>query len=327
MTAAGEGVVRAGLAPEQLKPVLVWHTRAEEYRKILMQHLPGVPIQTHSGPGPLRQACNADVLLTWTLPAGSLSQLPKLRWIHATGAGVDHLLDRPDLPPTVWLSRSDGRFGQQVAEYVLGYLLHTLLKIEDYRRDQDRGAWLARPRPLLADCRVGVIGLGHIGGAIAERLACFGPQVMGVCRSARPVPHVDRVFAQANWRAMLPLCDALVLAAPLTDQTRGMIDAEALQALPAGATLINVGRGRVVDEAALLEALRDGHLGAAVLDVFDEEPLPPDNPLWTEPNAWVTPHIAAPSEVEPIAAEFAVNYRRFVSGDPLLNQVDTDRGY
>ena len=126
---------------------------------------------------------------------------------------------------------------------------------------------------------------------------------------------------------MLPLCDALVIAAPLTPESENKVDSEALQALPRGATLINVARGRLVEEKALLESLRSGQLGAAVLDVFAEEPLDPDSPLWEEPRAWLTPHIAAPTENEPLADDFAANYGRFVAGQPLRHEVDRQRGY
>ena len=136
------------------------------------------------------------------------------------------------------------------------------------------------------------------------------------------MPHVRRVFTPGDWRAMLPHCDALVLAVPLTDETRGMIDAAALAALPATAVLVNVARGALVDEDALLQALRDGRLGAAVLDTLTEEPLPP-----AEPRAWITPHVAGPSEIEPIADEFADNYRRFARGAGLENVVDRRLGY
>ena len=266
-------------------------------------------------------------MLAWALPPDAFIQLPRLRWLQATGAGVDELLGRADLPEDVRVTRSLGRFGIQAAEYTVGYLLHWLLRLEDYRRNQDRGVWRQLARPLLADRTVGIIGLGTVGAAIAERLTAFGTTVIGVCRTARPLPNVKRVYAMEDWRRMLPACDALVLAVPLTESTRGMIDEDALRALPAGSALVNVARGAIVQADALLATLRDGHLAAAVLDVFDQEPLPPDSPLWTEPRAWLTPHVAAPSEIEPIADEFAANYQRFIDGESLHNEVGRSRGY
>ncbi len=322
-----EGALQARPAAEEIEPILVWHPRAEEYRRALLARLPGVPIELRTGAPQSPSRSEAGVLLSWALPPDAFQQLPRLRWLQATGAGVDELLARDDLPESVRVTRSLGRFGAQAAEYTVGYLLHWLLRLEDYRRNQDRGVWRQLARPLLADRTVGIIGLGTVGSAIAERLTAFGTNVMGVCHSARPLPNVSRVYAMEDWRRMLPDCEALVLAVPLTAATRGMIDEAALRTMPAGSALVNVARGAIVEADALLATLRDGHLASAVLDVFDQEPLPPDSPLWTEPRAWVTPHIAAPSEIEPIADEFAANYQRFINGEPLQHEVDRSRGY
>ncbi len=326
MTLADENVARLEPDIEQIAPILVWHSRAEDYRKALMQRLPGVPVEVRSGAVRAKPS-EARALLTWSPPPGALGQLQALEWIHVMGAGVDGLLGRDDLSADVQLTRSLGRFGTQMAEYVVGYLLHQLIAIEDYRRDQDRGVWNGQPRPLLQDSHIGVIGLGSIGQVVAERLAAFGAEISGVCRTARPVPHVRHVYDARNWRQMVPACDALVLTLPLTQESRGMIDADVLAQMRPGAVLINVSRGELIDEEALILALRDGVLGAAVLDVFEHEPLPDESPLWIEPRAWVTPHIAGPSEVDSIATEFADNYRRFVEGTPLANLVDRQRGY
>jgi phosphoglycerate dehydrogenase-like enzyme len=322
-----EGALRTRPAEQGIEPILVWHPRGEEYRRALMTRLPSVPIEVRTGAPQAPARSEAGVLLTWALPPDAFDQLPRLRWMQATGAGVDELLRRDDLPDGLRVTRSVGRFGLQAAEYAVGYLLHWLLRIEDYRRNQDRGVWRQLPRPLLGDRTVGIIGLGAVGLAIAERLGNFGTHVVGVSRTARPLPHLQRVYAIDAWREMLPTCEALVVAAPLTDATRGMVDEAALRAMPAGSLLVNVARGAIVEAAALLATLRDGHLAAAVLDVFDQEPLPPDSPLWTEPRAWITPHVAAPSEIDPIADEFAANYQRFINGEPLHNEVDPEHGY
>lgn len=318
---------KATQAPEELPPVVVWHRRAEEYRRALAPRLPGVRIETVSGLRASQGAFDARVLLTWTIPPGELQRFPQLQWVQSSGAGVDHLLVRDDLGPGVLVTRSLGRFGAQTAEYVIGYLLSLLLGVETYRRDQDRAVWRPRARPLLRDLTVGIVGLGSLGSEIAEKLDRMGAQVLGVCRQPRPVPHVQRVFPADGWRDMLPHCGALVLAAPLTAETRGMVDAEALAALPPEAALINISRGALIDEKALLGALRAARLQAAVLDTFETEPLAPESQLWTEPRAWITPHVAGPSEVEPIAEEFADNYRRFAAGAEMANMVDRELGY
>ena len=326
-------------------PVVVWQNQAEAYREALEARLPEVSIEpiepggTHAelleaaaagDPGAQQEAAcfvDAEVVLAWKMPAGVLRVFPGLRWVQVTGAGIDHFLGREDLPDDVALTRSLGRFGMQVAEYAVGYLLHGLLDIAGYREQQTRHAWERGERPLLADSTVGIMGLGSLGLPTARTLAALGASVVAATRSGNPEEGVDQVFGFDTWRDMLPQCDALVLAIPLTDETEGLIDAAALAALPPGAVLINVARGALIDDAALINALDRGHLGAAVLDVFSEEPLPADHPLWERSGAWITPHIAAPSELDAMIDEFVANYERFVEGRTLINLVDRRRGY
>lgn len=321
------GTVSTKDAPEARPPILVWHPRADQYRTAILDRLGSVHVEAWGESTRPATRSVAEVLLAWQLPPQALTRLPHLRWLQATAAGVDQLLDREDLAESVTLTRSLGRFGVQAAEYVVGYLLQHLLGVDAYGRDQEAGRWQPRDRPLLADMTVGVLGLGSLGATIADRLAAFGAEVIGICRHGRPADSVRRVVAAERWRSALPYCQALVLAVPLTAATRGMVDAEALGHLPPGALLINVARGELVDETALLEALRSGHLGGAVLDVFATEPLPSDSPLWSEPGARLTPHIAGPSEIDSIADEFAANYRRWLAGQTLDNVVDRARGY
>jgi len=312
--------------------VIVWHAQAEAYRDALLERLPGARVDaiTSDREGATERAPSLDpaaVLWTWKVPEGILPRMPSLEWIQVTGAGVDHFLGTDGLRPDVVITRSLGRFGVQVAEYVVGQLLAHLLDVTGYRERQLEHRWDRRDRPLLADRTVGVVGLGSLGLPIARALAAMGARVLGVRHSEGDVETVDEVFSFDRWRSMLPRCDALVLAAPKTSRTVGMVDAEALAALPRGAVLINVARGDLVDDDALLAALDAGDLAAAILDVFRTEPLPDDHPLWSHPRAWVTPHIAAPSEIGPMVDEFVENYRRFVAGEPLLNVVDRERGY
>ncbi len=330
--------------------ILVWHSQSDAYGDALRARLPETPIEAinaarhetgaaalrapESGPtvgddasAAAEAMSSAEVLLAWKVPPGALAPMPALRWVQVTGAGVDHFLESSELAAAVTVTRSLGRFGVQVSEYVVGYLLHHLIGIGAYRDQQRRHHWTPGERPLLADRTVGIVGLGSLGLPTARALAALGARVLGVRRSGLALEGVDEVFAAANWRDMLPACDALVITAPKTADTVGMIDREALAALPPGAVLINVARGELVDEDALLAALDSGHLGAAVLDVFASEPLPEDHPLWDQPGVLITPHIAAPSEVEVIADEFAENYRRYVAGRELVNVVDRSRGY
>ncbi len=320
---------------KRLPQITVWHTQGDAYGDALRDRLPEVPIDVvpatdhDSGAAPPGSPVGGEteVLLAWKVPEGALAGMPGLRWVQVSGAGVDHFLHRDNLPANVLLTRSLGRFGIQVAEYVVGYLLYELLSIERYRDRQHQCLWEREERPLLADRTVGIIGLGSLGLPIARSLGALGTRVLGVRHTGKPVEGVAEVFSSARWRDMLPRCDALVIAAPKTADTIGMVDAAALAALRPGAVLVNVARGDLVNEAALIEGLDSGRLGAAILDVFATEPLPPDNPLWQHPRARITPHIAAPSEVEIIADEFAENYRRFVEQREMINTVDRARGY
>lgn len=308
--------------------ILVCHERANTYREALEERLSGVSIEAVTRASALDSGrSNAPILLAWQLPPGALRNLTGLRWIQVTGAGVDHFLRRDDLPEEVTLTRSLARFGVQVAEYTIAYLLHHLVGVAGYRSQQHERRWEQHPRPLLTDMTFGIVGLGSLGLPTAAALSGLGARVLGVRRSKTPAAGVDRVFSIENWREMLPLCDALLITAPRTPDTIGLIDAEALAALPEGAVVVNVARGDIIDEEALLAALDSGHLGAAILDVFAREPLPENHPLWSHRRAWVTPHIAAPSEIGPVADEFAANYRLYLRGEALNNVVDRGRGY
>ena len=330
--------------------VCVWHTQGDTYRDALRKRLPDTPIEAinaaahetgeavlgapdsgtvanHATSLITDAISSAEILLAWKVPPRTLTSMPALRWVQVTGAGVDHFLESTELSAAVILTRSLGRFGIQISEYVIGYLLHHLIGIDTYREKQRSHEWARNNRPLLADRTVGIIGLGSLGLPTANALTALGARVLGVNHSGLAVPGIDDVFSAKSWHNMLPACDVLVIAAPKTVETVGMIDQRALGTLPKGAILINVSRGELIDEDALLEALENGHLGAAVLDVFAAEPLPEDDPLWDQSRAWITPHIAAPSEIEVIADEFAKNYRRYVAGDSLLNEVDRRRGY
>ena len=330
--------------------VCVWHTQGDTYRDALRKRLPDTPIEAinaaahetgeavlgaldsgtvanHATSLIADAISSAEILLAWKVPPRTLTSMPALRWVQVTGAGVDHFLESTELSAAVIVTRSLGRFGIQISEYVIGYLLHHLIGIDTYREKQRSHEWARNNRPLLADRTVGIIGLGSLGLPTANALTALGARVLGVNHSGLAVPGIDDVFSAKSWHNMLPACDVLVIAAPKTVETVGMIDQRALGTLPKGAILINVSRGELIDEDALLEALENGHLGAAVLDVFAAEPLPEDHPLWDQSRAWITPHIAAPSEIEVIADEFAKNYRRYVAGDSLLNEVDRRRGY
>jgi glyoxylate/hydroxypyruvate reductase A len=269
---------------------------------------------------------DADIIYGWKFPADLLPRATRLRWLHVMGAGVDWAL--PTLPADVTVTRVPGVFGVWMREYVLGWCLALTQRTETYRTAQRERRWREDVLPeRVAGKTMTIVGLGDIGRTIAAGARALGMRVLGVSRSGRRVRGVARVYRLPRLRRALAEADVVVVVLPLTETTRGLLDAGALAAMKPTAWLFNIGRGAVVDEAALLAALRERRLGGAVLDVFATEPLPPEHPLWTLDNVVVTPHISGPSVPEEIAPVFDDNLARWLVGRPLRHVVDRARGY
>lgn len=288
-----------------------------------------------------------EVLYTTGL-APAPEAAPALRWVQGHFAGVDHFLDHP-LLERVTLTTASGVHAPNMAEYILMMMLavaHHLPRMIEY---QKKVAWpkerwaLFAPRELRGGT-VGIVGYGSVGREVARVAKVFGMRVLAMKRDVQraadegwglsgvgdpAVENVEHLYPPEALRSMLSESDFVVLTLPLSPATRGLIGAEALKAMKREAILINVARGGVVDEAALIEALRAGAIGGAALDVFVEEPLPAASPLWTLPNVILSPHISGftPEYDNRAMALFAENLRRYVAGEPLLNRVDVTRGY
>jgi phosphoglycerate dehydrogenase-like enzyme len=276
-----------------------------------------------------RHLADAEVLLGWRLPVADLARAPRLRWIQLTSAGADHVLDaRPDLGDVV-LTNARGIHGALMADYAIGVMVMLQWGFPRLLRLQQARTWRHQyTEPLAGKC-LGVLGVGAIGGEIARRGAAMGMTVLGLRREPRPAEGVDRMYGPDGLGELLPRCDFVVVVVPATPETRRMLGERELRAMRRGAYLVNVARGSVVDEAALVRALADGWLGGAALDVFETEPLPAESPLWAMDNVIVTAHIAGepdeyPKRVMGVVAENVVRWRE---GRPLLNVVDPGRGY
>lgn len=257
--------------------------------------------------------------------ASVIDDLPQVEWVQSMWAGVRPLLDGPRSDYV--LTGVKGVFGPLMAEYVAGYLLaHELRVVERWKR-QRRHAWYERPSGTLRGKRAGIMGTGSIGCDIADMLVKLDLRVLGLNRSGRPCEPFERVFAAADLHTFLRELDYLITVLPDTPQTRHILDDAALNGLPPHALLVNVGRGSAVDTAALIDALENKRLGGAVLDVFEDEPLPADSPVWNAPGLIVTGHVAAPSLPDQITPIFLDNYERFCSGQPLRHRIDFERGY
>jgi glyoxylate/hydroxypyruvate reductase A len=269
----------------------------------------------------------ADVAYAWKLPSMLYGKAPRLRWLQAMGAGVDWALV-PELPSRVTVTRAPGIFGPWMSEYVLGWCSWVTQRMETYRAAQREQRWIDDVLPgRLRGKTLTLVGVGDIGREIARVARAVGMHVIGVSRSGERVPAVERVYRPGHLARALAAADFVVVVLPLTPKTRGLIDDKALAAMRPGAWLLNIGRGAVVDEAALVSALQTQRIAGAVLDVFPTEPLPAGHPLWRLDNVVITPHVAGPSTSDEIAPVFNDNLARYVRGRPLQHVVDRARGY
>jgi glyoxylate/hydroxypyruvate reductase A len=261
-------------------------------------------------------------------PPGLLASLPNLAMIASLPAGLDHLFRDPELPPGVPITRSMPPDGDPVmTETVVLHVLRHHRQLPQYLAQQRRREWKKLPQPSPAERGVGILGIGTLGRPAAEALAAMGFDVAGWSRSHKAIDGVRSYVGEDELDAFLARTDILVSMLPTTAATTGLLDAGALARLPQGAAVVNVGRGPVLDAAALLAALDSGHLSGATLDVFDVEPLPEDDPLWAHERVTVMPHVATSTNPRRAAAVVVENLRRLVAGEPLVNLVDRDAGY
>lgn len=269
-----------------------------------------------------------EIALVANPPSGVLGQLPNLRLIHSLWRGVDALVGDPTLPRNVPLARLvDVAMARSMTESVLLHVLTLHRRLPEYRTQQSRAIWHELEQPTAAERRIGILGLGDLGQAAARALVGLGITVSGWSRRPRELPGIATYAGDAGFAALLAHTDILVNLLPLTSETQGILDSAALARLPHGAGLINVARGGHLSEPALLHALDSGQIGYAILDVFAEEPLPPDHPFWRHARVTVLPHVAAYSDARSGAAIVAANVARFRAGQPIEHVVDWKAGY
>lgn len=293
----------------------------QDYRLILDQAcLPDLDI-IHT------PAAHCEIVLgSPSMIAKELDNLPNVKWIQSTWAGVEPLLD-PSLRRDYTLTNARGVFGSLMSEFVFGYLLAHERKIFELAQAQQRKEWMHFLTGTLRGKTIGLLGVGSIGAEVARTAKFFGMTVRGYTRSSKDCEYVDEYFHSGDLLKFANGLDYLVAILPNTKETRKLVDAELLSALPSHCVFINVGRGAAVDESALVEALESDKLAGAVLDVFEQEPLPQEHPFWTTKNLQMTYHTSAPSFPEDIAKVFIENYRLYIEGKPLKYQVDFDLGY
>jgi phosphoglycerate dehydrogenase-like enzyme len=278
----------------------------------------------------------AEVLLLGSVPASVLdhvvSRSPRLRWIHSASAGIDRVTTAAVRERGLIVTNARGVFSRPIAEYVVMMSLAIARRLPQLLELQRERTWQPLRGRELSELTIGIVGYGSIGVEIAQLLQPFGCRIVATRRHPErgtgDAPNVE-LFGLGDLAEVLRESDIVVVAAPLTDETAGLIGAEQLAEMREDAWLINIARGRLIDEIALRRALGSGWIGGAVLDVFSEEPLAPDSPLYDTPNLVITPHTSWASEkvAERSVDLFAENLRAFRAGEPLRNQVDLEAGY
>ncbi|MFQ6024595.1 MAG: 2-hydroxyacid dehydrogenase, partial [Acidiferrobacterales bacterium] len=264
-----------------------------------------------------------EYALVWQPLHDALSNLPNLKVIFSLGAGVDHLLKETGLPEGVPIVRMvDPGLSEGMREYVLFHVLRYHRHMLEYEIQQRECRWQELPQTRPGDRRIGIMGLGVLGAEVAQKLTALGFAVAGWSRTAKMIDGVDSFHGRDQLDQFLEHTDILVCLLPLTSETEGILNRRTFAALPGGAYVINVARGRHLIEEHLLEALDSEHIAGATLDVFRTEPLPRDHPFWRHPKVTVTPHIASITSPDTGAIPVVENIRRHQKGEPLTNVVD-----
>lgn len=276
---------------------------------------------------------SAEIFFGWRLSENYYNQAQNLRWIHLASAGIDGALPSAVFQSDIQITCSKGLHQDPMAETAFAMILSLTRGLHHARDLQKENRWafdiVSHNAGTLVGKTLGIIGAGNIGQAIAKRAKAFGLKVVGINQSGRKVSGFTEIRSMSNLSWLLKLSDIIVLTLPLTDKSRNLIGPRQFAQMKDNALLINIARGRIVNQEALMSAILDGKLGGAGLDVFTEEPLPEDSPLWTMPNVIITPHIGGvvPDLYEKVTNLFIENLGRYLAGKPLQGIVNKQKGY
>ena len=297
----------------------------QDWGKHLREAVPGLDFRVWPDVG---NPGEIDAALVWKAPEGELRNFPNLKLIINLGAGVDSIVKDRSLPLGIPIVRiADPEMSRMMAQFVLAAVLRHYRDFVSFGRAQKERRWhYIHPREA-PTCNVGVMGLGNLGAMAAHELARQGFRVAGWARSPKNLEGIESFHGQDGLAPFLARSEIVVVMLPLTPETDGILGAKALAQLPRGAKLVNVGRGNLIDEKALIACLHSGQIAEATLDVFQIEPLPAESALWGFDQVLVTPHLASVAIPRTAARQVAENLRRLSSGEPLLNVVDPGRGY
>lgn len=269
-----------------------------------------------------------DYAVVWNPPPHFFELQRRLKALFSLGAGVNGLLAMPSLPADIPLIRmEDVGMARQMEEYALYVALRQFRAMPTYQHAQADGRWSRQPMRMRDEFRIGVLGLGVLGGAVARSLAAFGFSVSGWSRTAKALAGVRCESGADGLNRLLTRSELILLMLPVTHETAGLMDRETIARLPAGASIANLSRGELIDDAALLDALDDGHIAQAYLDVFNTEPLPADHRYWAHPSVSITPHIAALTPHAIACHQVAEKILKLEAGRSVSGIVDRKRGY
>jgi glyoxylate/hydroxypyruvate reductase A len=275
-----------------------------------------------------KAAPEAEIALVgMTFPLEVFQKMPKLEWIQVMAAGVEGYFQNAEQFKHIPVCRVTGAFGKYMAEYVLAYILCICQDIPRVLRSQREKKWDPFRMEFIHQKTLGVMGLGHIGKVVARKAKDAGMRVISWDMAGTEAPYVQRQFGPNDMPAFLKDADFVVLSLPVTTATRNLVNRDFFRAMKKTACLINICRGAIVDENALVEALTSGQIAGAVIDVMKEEPLPPNSPLWECPHLIITPHISGPSLPEDMVEFFRENFGRFQRKEPLIGLLDFSRGF
>ena len=307
--------------------LLILDSLADEYKKILKAKFPELSIHAAKKEEEIGDFIEkVQILLTFRISDDFIQKASRLQWIQSMATGVDYIVNLPSLKKKVLVTSTRGIHGPQMSEMAFLLMLALNRNFPQFVRNQDLRIWERWPAKLLYGKRVGILGIGVIGEEIARKSKAFGMTVYGIGRVKRRVDAVDYFYEPKDLLKVLQEVDYFIIVVPLTPQTQGMIGARELSSMKPTAFLINIGRGEIVNEDALIQALNSGEIAGAALDAFCQEPLPKDHPFWKMKNVIVTPHVGGASDiyVEQVLSIFEENLRRFLGGERhnLINLIE-----
>jgi phosphoglycerate dehydrogenase-like enzyme len=342
MNASVRVLIASALEPEHVQRIAAADPRVEVLHAPELLPVPRYEADHHGPPRALSaaeldrwramlSAAQISFDFDWYAPSDMPANCPNLRWVQATSSGIGQFVQRTGLDRSeITFTTAAGVHAVPLAEFALTGVLYFVKELPLLAERQAARQWVRYTTRQLAGRRVMVVGLGQVGRKVADVFAALGAEVWGVARDRQlELASVTRVTDVDGMDALLPEVQAVVLCCPLTPQTEGLLDRRRLRLLPPGAIVINISRGQIIDEPALIAALADGHLGGAGLDVAAVEPLPPQSPLWGMSNVLISPHSASTVDRENAALTgmFCDNLRRWLDGGPLRNVYSREKGY